>query len=116
MNKITIVIIFFITFIIFEILLYYLYKNKNAIKESFLLQKKQTSPESSSSSPPSQSQSQPQPQPHKKKYIKKPFIEAYQGSETNYESCKKNGYPHQWCLHIQEPYSIADPDSLIECA
>jgi hypothetical protein len=93
----TMVIIFFITFILFETLFYYLYKNKNEIKESFLLQKKQTSPP-------------------KKKYIKEPFIEAYQGSETNYENCKKSGYPHQWCLHIQEPYSIADPDSLIECA
>lgn len=104
MNKMTMIIIFFITFILFETLFYYLYKNKNAIKESFLIQKKQTSPPSSSPSPP------------KKKYIKEPFIEAYQGSETNYESCKKSGYPHQWCLHIQEPYGIPNPDSLIECA
>jgi hypothetical protein len=48
--------------------------------------------------------------------VKEPFLEAYQGSETNYESCKKNGYPHQWCLHIQEPYSIPNPDSLIGCS
>ncbi len=98
MNKTTIVGIFFIIFILFEILVYYIYKNKNAIKESFLLQKKQTS------------QSSP-----KKNSIKEPFLEAYQGSETNYESCKKSGYPHQWCLHIQEPYSIANPNSLTEC-
>jgi uncharacterized protein YxeA len=104
MNKTTIVGIFFIIFIIFEILVYYIYKNKNAIKESFLLQKKQTSPSSQSS----QSSS-------KKNSIKEPFLEAYQGSETNYESCKKSGYPHQWCLHIQEPYSIANPNSLTEC-
>lgn len=104
MNKMTMIIIFFITFILFETLFYYLYKNKNAIKESFLIQQKQTSPPSSL------------PLPPKKKYIKEPFIEAYQGSETNYESCKKSGYPHQWCLHIQEPYGIPNPDSLIECA
>jgi hypothetical protein len=104
MNKTTIVGIFFIIFIIFEILVYYIYKNKNAIKESFLLQKKQTPPSSQSS------QSSP-----KKNSIKEPFLEAYQGSETNYESCKKSGYPHQWCLHIQEPYSIANPNSLTEC-
>ena len=104
MNKMTIVTIFFIIFILFETLSYYLYKNKNAIKESFLLQKNQTSaPSSSSSTPP------------KKKSIKEPFIEAYQGSETNYENCKKSGYPHQWCLRIQEPYSITNPDSLTEC-
>ena len=101
----TIVTIFFITFILFETLSYYLYKNKNAIKESFLLQKNQTPAPSSSSSS----------SPPKKKSIKEPFIEAYQGSETNYENCKKSGYPHQWCLHIQEPYSIANPDSLTEC-
>jgi cytoskeletal protein RodZ len=104
MNKTTIVSIFFIIFILFEILVYYIYKNKNSIKESFLLQKKQTSPSSQSS------QSSP-----KKNSIKEPFLEAYQGSETNYESCKKSGYPHQWCLHIQEPYSIANPNSLTEC-
>lgn len=98
MNKMTIVTVFFIVFILFETLFYYLYKNKNAIKESFLLQKKQST----------------QPTP-KKKSIKEPFLEAYQGSETNYESCKKSGYPHQWCLRIQEPYSIADPDSLTGC-
>ena len=37
MNKIALVGIFFTTFIIFEILLYYIYKNKNTMKESFLL-------------------------------------------------------------------------------
>jgi hypothetical protein len=100
MNKTTIVTAFFIIFILFETLFYYLYKNKNAIKESFLLQKQKLTPS---------------PLP-KKKSIKEPFLEAYQGSETNYESCKKSGYPHQWCLRIQEPYSIADPDSLTECA
>lgn len=99
MNKMTIVTAFFIIFILFETLFYYLYKNKNAIKESFLLQKQKSTP----------------PPPSKKKSIKEPFLEAYQGSETNYESCKKSGYPHQWCLRIQEPYSIADPDSLTEC-
>jgi hypothetical protein len=104
MNKITIVTVFFIVFILFETLFYYLYKNKNAIKESFLLQKKQLIQ-------PTQS-IQPTP---KKKPIKEPFLETYQGSETNYESCKKSGYPHQWCLRIQEPYSIADPDSLTVC-
>ena len=103
MNKMTIISIFFIIFILFETLFYYIYKNKNTIKESFLLQQKK------------QSSSQPsQPSP-KNNSIKEPFLEAYQGSETNYESCKKNGYPHQWCLHIQEPYSIADPNSLTEC-
>jgi hypothetical protein len=101
MNKMTIVSVFFIIFILFETLFYYLYKNKNAIKESFLIQKNQTS-----------TPSLPLP---KKKSIKEPFLEGYQGSETNYESCKKSGYPHQWCLHIQEPYSIANPDSLTEC-
>lgn len=101
MNKMTIVTAFFIIFILFEILFYYLYKNKNAIKESFLLQKQKLTP--------------PPLLPPKKKSIKEPFLEAYQGSETNYENCKKSGYPHQWCLHIQEPYSIADPDSLTEC-
>lgn len=101
MNKMTIVGIFFIIFILFETLLYYIYKNKNTIKESFLLQKQQTSPSPSKT--------------HKNNSIKEPFLEAYQGSETNYESCKKSGYPHQWCLHIQEPYSITDPDSLTEC-
>jgi len=99
-----IVTVFFIIFILFEILFYYLYKNKNAIKESFLLQKNQTS-----------QSTKPPPPPPKKISIKEPFLEAYQGSETNYESCKKSGYPHQWCLRIQEPYSIANPDSLTEC-
>jgi hypothetical protein len=103
MNKITIVTAFFITFIIFETLFYYLYKNRNTIKESFLLQQQQ---EKQSPNPPIQSN---------KKSIKESFLEAYQGSETNYESCKKGGYPHQWCLRIQEPYSIANPDSLTEC-
>ena len=101
MNKMTIVSVFFIIFILFETLFYYLYKNKNAIKESFLIQKNQTS-----------TPTLPLP---KKNSIKEPFLEAYQGSETNYESCKKSGYPHQWCLHIQEPYSIADPDSITGC-
>ena len=105
MNKMTIVTAFFIIFILFETLFYYIYKNKNTIKESFLLQQKKQSSQSLKSS-----QSSP-----KKKSIKEPFLEAYQGSETNYESCKKNGYPHQWCLHIQEPYSIADPDSITGC-
>ena len=102
MNKMTIVSIFFIIFILFETLFYYIYKNKNTIKESFLLHQKKQSPQSSQPSP-------------KNNSVKEPFLEAYQGSETNYESCKKSGYPHQWCLHIQEPYSIADPDSLTEC-
>ena len=77
MNKIILVGAFFIIFVIFEILLYYIYKNKTNIKESFL--------------------------------------EAYQGSETNYESCIKSGYPQKWCLNIPEPYSIPNPDSLLEC-
>jgi hypothetical protein len=101
MNKMTIVSVFFIIFILFETLFYYLYKNKNAIKESFLIQQ------------PTQPTQPTQP---KKNSIKEPFLEGYQGSETNYESCKKSGYPHQWCLHIQEPYGIPNPDSLIECA
>lgn len=100
MNKVTLVCIFFITFLIFETLLYYIFKNKNTMKESFLLQKnkRKTTPKSFISS------------------VKEPFLETYQGSETNYESCKKGGYPHQWCLHIQEPYSIPNPDSLTQCA
>ena len=77
MNKIILVGTFFIIFVIFEILLYYIYKNKTNIKESFL--------------------------------------ETYQGSETNYESCIKSGYPQKWCLRIPEPYSIPNPDSLLEC-
>ena len=87
--------IFFIVFIIFEILFYYIYKNKNTIKESFLLQqKKQTSTA-----------------------LKEPLVEAYQSEspDTNYESCKKGGYPRQWCLHIPEPYGIPNPDSLTQC-
>lgn len=77
MNKIILVGAFFIIFVIFEILLYYIYKNKTNIKESFL--------------------------------------EAYQGSDTNYESCIKSGYPQKWCLHTPEPYGIPNPDSLLEC-
>lgn len=91
MNKIFLVSIFFITFLVFETLLYYIYKNKNTMKESFLLQKNKTNT------------------------IKEPFLETYQGSDTNFESCKKNGYPHQWCLHLQEPYSIPNPESLTTC-
>lgn len=91
MNKIFLVGIFFITFLLFETLLYYIYKNKNTIKESFLLQKNKTNK------------------------IKEPFLETYQGSDTNFESCKKSGYPHQWCLHLQEPYSIPNPESLTTC-
>jgi hypothetical protein len=105
MNKMTIVSIFFIIFIIFEILLYYIYKNKNTIKESFLLeQKKQTS-------------TPLLPPPPKKRPVKEPLLEGYQNKspDTNYESCKKGGYPRQWCLHIPEPYSIPNPDSLTQC-
>jgi hypothetical protein len=102
----TMVSIFFIIFIIFEILFYYIYKNKNTIKESFLLeQKKQTS-------------TPLLPPPPKKRPVKEPpFLEAYQNKspDTNYESCKKGGYPRQWCLHIPEPYSIPNPDSLTRC-
>ena len=87
--------IFFIVFIIFEILFYYIYKNKNTIKESFLLQQKK---ETSTA-------------------LKEPLVEAYQSEspDTNYESCKKGGYPRQWCLHIPEPYGIPNPDSLTQC-
>jgi hypothetical protein len=99
MNKIALVGIFFITFIIFEILLYYIYKNKNIMKESFLLKNTKLPPPLS-----------------KKTSIKEPFLEAYQGSDTNYESCKKGGYPNQWCLHIPEPYGIPNPDSLTQCS
>jgi hypothetical protein len=95
MNKIALVGIFFTTFIIFEILLYYIYKNKNTMKESFLLKNTPLS---------------------KKNSIKEPFLEAYQGSDTNYESCKKSGYPNKWCLHIPEPYGIPNPDSLTQCS
>ena len=77
MNKIILVGVFFIIFVVFEILLYYIYKNKTNIKESFL--------------------------------------ESYQGSETNYESCIKSGYPQKWCLRTPEPYGIPNPDSLLEC-
>jgi hypothetical protein len=77
MNKIILVGAFFIIFVVFEILLYYIYKNKKNIKESFL--------------------------------------ESYQGSETNYESCIKSGYPQKWCLRTPEPYGIPNPDSLLEC-
>lgn len=41
MNKVKLVCTFFIIFLIFETLLYYIYKNKNIMKESFLLQKNQ---------------------------------------------------------------------------
>ena len=99
MNKIALVGIFFIIFIIFEVLLYYIYKNKNTMKESFLLKNTKLPPPLD-----------------KTKYIKEPFLEAYQGSDTNYESCKKNGYPNQWCLHIPEPYGIPNPDSLTQCS
>ena len=97
MNKIALVFTFFIVFVIFEILLFYIYKNKNIMKESFLLRNMQIPTRSNSVK------------------VKEPFLEAYQGSDTNYESCKKSGYPQQWCLHIPEPYSIPNPDSLIEC-
>ena len=77
-----------------------MYNNKTTIKESFLLHKNQnkkiTKPSVSS--------------------VKEPFLEAYQGSETNYENCKKNGYPHQWCLRIQEPYSIPNPNSITDAS
>jgi len=104
MNKLTLVLIFFITFLFFETLLYYIYRNKNTIKESFLLQKNQNQNKTTTKTSVVVAS------------VKEPFLEAYQGSETNYESCKKNGYPHQWCLRIQEPYSIPNPDSLIECS
>jgi hypothetical protein len=91
MNKTILVGIFFITFLLFETLLYYIFKNKTTMKESFLLQKNKTNK------------------------TKEPFLETYQGSETNYESCKKSGYPNKWCLHLQEPYSIPNPESLTEC-
>lgn len=97
MNKMALVCIFFITFIIFETLLFYIYKNKNTMKESFLLRNMQTPKRSDSIS------------------VKEPFLETFQSPDTNYESCKKSGYPQQWCLHIPEPYSIPNPDSLIEC-
>ncbi len=104
MNKISLVCIFFIIFLVFEILLYYIYKNGNIIKESFLQQHEEnkkttkTTKKNNSNYP-----------------VKEPFLEAYQGSETNYEHCKKSGYPHRWCLHIQEPYSIPNPESLTDC-
>jgi len=75
MNKL--VIIFFILFVILEALMYYIYKNKQILTETFL--------------------------------------ESYQGSDVNYESCVKNGYPQTWCLSIQEPYSIPNPDSTLNC-
>ena len=74
MNKL--VIIFFIVFVILEALVYYIYKNKQLIKES--------------------------------------FVESYQGSDVNYESCIKSGYPQTWCLSIQDPYSIVNPDSTLD--
>ena len=76
MNKLVLVTIFFIVFVILEVLVYYIYKNKQIIKES--------------------------------------FVESYQGSDVNYESCIKSGYPQTWCLSIQDPYSIVDPDSTLE--
>jgi len=76
MNKIALVIIFFIVFVILEALVYYIYKNKQIITES--------------------------------------FVESYQGSDVNYESCIKDGYPQTWCLSIQDPYSIANPDSTLD--
>ena len=100
MNKIFLVSIFFITFLLFETLLYYIYKNKNTMKESFLLQKNKTNETNKK---------------NKTNKIKETFLETYQGSDTNFESCKKNGYPHQWCLHLQEPYSIPNPESLSTC-
>ena len=63
-------------FVILEALIYYIYKNKQIIKES--------------------------------------FVESYQGSDVNYESCIKNGYPQTWCLSIQDPYGIANPDSTLD--
>uniref|UniRef100_A0A6C0I2L3 Transmembrane protein n=1 Tax=viral metagenome TaxID=1070528 RepID=A0A6C0I2L3_9ZZZZ len=75
MNKL--VIVFFIMFVILEALIYYIYKNKQIIKES--------------------------------------FVESYQGSsDVNYESCIKNGYPQTWCLSIQDPYGIVNPDSTLD--
>ena len=74
MNKL--VIVFFIVFVILEALVYYIYKNKHIIKES--------------------------------------FIESYQGSDVNYENCIKRGYPQTWCLSIQDPYSIVNPDSTLD--
>ena len=106
MNKIFIVSIFFITFLLFETLLYYIYKNKNTMKESFLLQKNKTNNTNNTNKINNTS---------KTSKIKEPFLETYQGSDTNFESCKKSGYPHQWCLHLQEPYSIPNPDSLKKC-
>lgn len=79
MNKIILLTIFFIMFVILEALVYYIYKNKHLISKS--------------------------------------LIESYQGSDVNYESCVKSGYPQKWCLNIQDPYSIQDPDSTLEkCA
>ncbi len=76
MNKYKLVIVFFILFVILEALVYYIYKNKQIIKES--------------------------------------FVESYQGSDVNYESCIKNGYPQTWCLRIQDPYSIVNVDSTLD--
>ena len=41
-------------------------------------------------------------------------MESYQGTDVNYESCIKNGYPQTWCLSIQDPYGIANPDSTLD--
>ena len=51
MNKIALVGIFFIIFIVFEILLYYIYKNKNTMKESFLLKNTKIPPPLSKKKP-----------------------------------------------------------------
>jgi hypothetical protein len=76
MNKIILLTIFFIMFVILEALVYYIYKNKQIISKS--------------------------------------LIESYQGSDVNYESCIKGGYPQKWCLNIQDPYSIQEPDSTLD--
>lgn len=107
MNKISLACIFFVIFLVFETLLYYIYKNGNTIKESFLQQHEENKKRTKTIEPTKKSNSN--------YTVKEPFLEAYQGSETNYEHCKKSGYPHRWCLHIQEPYSIPNPESLTEC-
>lgn len=107
MNKILLVCIFFIIFLVFETLLYYIYKNGNTIKESFLQQHEEGKKTTNTTNTIKKNNSNYP--------VKEPFLEAYQGSETNYEHCKKSGYPHRWCLHIQEPYSIPNPESLTDC-
>ena len=101
MNKIVLVGTFFITFVIFEILLYYIYKNQDTMKELFLVKNIKLPPPLTK---------------QKSVTVKESFLEAYQGSDTNYESCKKSGYPTQWCLHIPEPYGIPNPDSITQCS